>query len=76
MNEPEDAKITKPAVKRRPYDIAVYIVMIVGLVLFVLTPLFLRYLHFDSDIPGLLVFLIGFVMYIVGRIVRVIRKKD
>ena len=75
MNEPEEAKITQPAVKRRKYDLAAYIVMIVGVVLFVLTPLFIRFLKFDSDIPGILIFLIGLIMYLVGLIVRPIKKK-
>jgi hypothetical protein len=75
MSEPEDAKITKPVVKRRKYDLASYAVMIVGVVLFLLTPLFIRFLNFDSDIPGILIFLIGLVMYIVGLVVRLMKKK-
>ncbi|OGD21097.1 MAG: hypothetical protein A2W03_00840 [Candidatus Aminicenantes bacterium RBG_16_63_16] len=75
MNEPEDAKITKPVVKRRKYDLAAFVVMILGVVLFILTPLFIRFLKFDSDIPGILIFLIGLLMYIVGAIVRLIKKK-
>jgi len=75
MSEPEDAKITKPVAKRRKYDLAAFVVMIVGVVLFILTPLFIRYLKFDSDIPGILILLIGLLMYIVGAIVRLIKKK-
>jgi len=75
MSEPEDAKMNKPVVKRHKYNVASYAVMVVGVVLFLLTPLFIRFLNFDSDIPGILIFLIGLVMYIVGLAVRLIKKK-
>ncbi len=52
------------------YNIATFIIMGVGIILFVLTPLFLWLWDFDSDIFGLLVFLIGLTMWIVGLIVR------
>ena len=57
------------------YNLATYLIMIVGVILFLLTPLLIRLLHFDSDILGILIFLIGLVMYIVGLIVRFIIKK-
>jgi len=65
----------EPVGKYRKYDVATFIIMIVGVVLFLLTPLFIRLFHFDSDVFGLLIFLIGFVMFVVGVIVRVIIRR-
>ena len=58
------------------YILATYIIMVVGVILFLLTPLFIRLFNFDSDIVGLLVFLIGLGMFIVGVIIRSILKKS
>ncbi len=65
----------KPARKTAAFRIVAYIVMVVGVVLFALTPLFLRFLKLDTDIIGLLVFLVGFAVLIVGGIVRAIGGK-
>jgi hypothetical protein len=65
----------KPAGKYRKYDIATFIIMIVGVILFLLTPLLIRWFEFDSDVLGLLIFLIGLVMCVVGLIIRFIIKK-
>jgi hypothetical protein len=58
------------------YNLATYIIMIVGAILFLLTPLFIKLFNFDSDILGLLIFVIGLVMFIVGLIIRSIIKKS
>lgn len=55
------------------YNVATFIIMGVGLILFLLTPLLLWLFDFDSDILGVLIFLIGLVMLVVGFIVRKIR---
>ena len=55
------------------YNVAAFIIMGVGLILFLLTPLLYTLWDFDSDIPGLLIFLIGLVMWIVGRIIKKVR---
>jgi len=65
----------KSARKFGKYDVATYIIMIAGAILFVLTPLLIRLFNFDSDMLGILIFLIGLVMYIVGLIIRLIIKK-
>jgi predicted membrane channel-forming protein YqfA (hemolysin III family) len=65
----------EPAVKYRKYDIVTFIIMAVGLILFLLTPLLIRWFEFDSDMLGLLIFLIGLVMCVVGIIVRFIMRK-
>ena len=52
------------------YTVATFVIMGVGLILFLLTPLLLWLCDFDSDILGVLIFLIGLVMWIVGFIVR------
>ena len=65
----------KPAGKYRKYDMATFIIMIAGVVLFLLTPLMIRLFSFDSDVFGLLVFFIGLVMFVVGIIVRLIIRK-
>ena len=57
------------------YDIATFIVMGSGIILFLLTPLLLWLFDFDSDVLGLLIFLIGLVMYIGGLLIRFIIKK-
>ena len=56
------------------YNVATFIIMAVGVVLFLLTPLLLWLFDFDSDILGVLIFLIGLVMWVVGFIVRKIRR--
>jgi predicted membrane channel-forming protein YqfA (hemolysin III family) len=65
----------EPVGKYRKYEIATYIIMAVGLILFLLTPLLIRWFGFDSDVLGLLIFLIGLAMFIVGIIVRSIMRK-
>ena len=57
------------------YNIATFIVMGSGIILFLLTPLLLWLFDFDSDVLGLLIFLIGLVMYIGGLLIRFIIKK-
>jgi len=57
------------------YNIATFIIMGVGVILFLLTPLLLWLFDFDSDILGVLIFLIGLVVWIVGLIVRRIIRK-
>ena len=55
------------------YTATTFVIMGVGLILFLLTPLLLWLFDFDSDILGFLIFLIGLVMWIVGFIVRKVR---
>jgi len=56
------------------YNVATFIIMGVGVILFLLTPLLLWLFDFDSDILGFLIFLIGLVMWVVGLIVRKVRS--
>lgn len=56
------------------YNVATFIIMGVGVILFLLTPLLLWLSDFDSDILGFLIFLIGLVMWIVGFITRKVRS--
>ncbi len=58
------------------YYVATFIIMAVGVILFLLTPLLLWLFDFDSDIIGVLVFLIGLVMLAAGLIVRLIVRKS
>ena len=55
------------------YNVATFIIMGVGVILFLLTPLLIWLFDIDSDIVGFLIFLIGLVMWIVGLIVRKVR---
>ncbi|MFC1970697.1 hypothetical protein ACFLV0_02000 [Chloroflexota bacterium] len=55
------------------YNVATFIIMAIGILLFLLTHLLLWLFDFDSDILGVLIFLIGLVMWVVGFIVRKIR---
>lgn len=57
------------------YNVATFVIMGVGLILFLLTPLLIWMFDLDSDIVGFLIFLIGLVMWIVGLIVRKVRSK-
>ena len=56
------------------YNVATFVIMGVGLILFLLTPLLLWLFDLDSDIVGFLIFLTGLAMWIVGLIVRLINK--
>jgi len=56
------------------YNVATFVIMGVGLILFLLTPLLLWLFDLDSDIVGFLIFLTGLVMWVVGLIVRLIKK--
>ena len=56
------------------YNVATFVIMGVGLILFLLTPLLLWLFDFDSDILGFLIFLIGLAMWVVGLIVRKARS--
>jgi len=55
------------------YNVAAFIIMGIGIILFLLTPLLLWLFNFDSDILGVLIFLIGLVMWIGGLLFRMIR---
>ena len=65
----------EPVGKYRKYEIATYIIMAVGVILFMLTPLLIRWFGFDSDVFGLLIFLIGLGMFVVGIIIKFIMSK-
>ncbi len=56
------------------YNVATFIIMGVGLIIFLLTPLLLWLFDLDSDIVGFLIFLIGLGMWIAGFIVRKVRS--
>ncbi|MFC1945286.1 hypothetical protein ACFLWF_00865 [Chloroflexota bacterium] len=56
------------------YNVATFVIMGVGLILFLLTPLLYSVWNFDSDIHGVLIFLIGLVMWIVGLAVGKFRR--
>jgi hypothetical protein len=56
------------------YNVATFIIMAVGIILFLITPLLLWLFDLDSDIVGFLIFLIGLVMWVVGFIVRKVRS--
>ena len=56
------------------YSAATFIIMAIGVVLLLLTPLLLWLFDFDSDILGVLVFLIGLVMWFIGFIIRNIKS--
>jgi uncharacterized membrane protein len=50
--------------------VASFFVMGIGLILFLLTPLFLWLWDMDTDIIGLLIVIIGLVLFIVGLILN------
>ena len=55
------------------YNVASFIIMALGVILFLLTPLLIQLFDFDSDIIGLCVFIIGLLMWVVGFVVRKVR---
>jgi len=52
------------------YNLAAFIIMGVGIILFLFTPLFISRFNFDTDIIGLLIFLVGLLMWIIGLVKR------
>ncbi len=56
------------------YNTATFIIMAVGVLLFLLTPLLIWLFNFDSDILGVLIFIIGLLMWLAGLIVRKTKK--
>ncbi len=56
------------------YNIAALAIMGVGLILFLITPLLLWLWDFDSDVLGLLIFVVGLLMLVAGLVVRRIRS--
>ena len=56
------------------YNVASFLAMAVGLVLFLVTPLLLRLFDFDSDILGVLIFLVGLLMWLAGLVVKKARR--
>lgn len=57
------------------FRVVAYAIMIVGIILFVLTPLFLRYFDLDTDLVGIMVLLAGLAVLIVGSVVRLVIRK-
>jgi hypothetical protein len=57
------------------HNVIAFIIMIVGVLLFLLTPLFYGSFNFDSDIFGVLLFIVGLVMFLVGLAAKLIKKK-
>jgi hypothetical protein len=56
------------------YNVTTFVIMGIGLILFLLTPLLIWLFDFDSDIFGALIFLIGLLMWGAGFIVRKVRN--
>jgi hypothetical protein len=57
------------------FNAAAFIIMGAGVILFILTPLLLWLFDIDSDIFGVLIFLLGLVMFIAGLVIKLIVKK-
>ena len=70
----EKAEMKRLVKKFGKYNVTAFIIMGVGVILFLLTPLLLWLFDFDSDIFGLLVFIIGFITWLVGFTIRKIRS--
>ncbi len=59
------------------YNVATFVIMGVGLITFLLTPLLIWLFGIDSDIFGFFIFLIGLAMYMLRLIIKkVLRKKE
>jgi len=71
-----EEKPKKSIVKRFGwYNVTVFAVMMVGVVLWLLTPLLLWLFNLDSDIIGVLIFLLGLVLWVGGLITRLVMRK-
>jgi len=57
------------------FRVVAYATMIVGIFLFVLTPLFLRYLKWDTDLVGIMVALAGLAVWVLGSVIRLVVGK-
>lgn len=58
------------------YNSIAVLVMIIGVVLYLLTPVFLRInSNWDTDIIGLMVFVLGVALLVAGIVVRALGKK-
>ncbi len=58
------------------YNVTAFIVMGIGVLLFLLTPLLLRLFDFDSDVLGALIFLLGLVMWVGGFIAGKVKGRQ
>ena len=56
------------------YNVATFVIMGVGVILFLLTPLLLWLSNFDSDVLGAVIFVIGLLMWFVGFISRKLKS--
>ena len=52
-----------------------FAIMIIGILLFVLTPVFIKLFDLDTDILGILLVLVGLAVLIVGSAIRLVVKK-
>ena len=69
-----EAEMNRLVRKFGKYNVAAFVIMGVGLILFLLTPLLLRLFDFDSDVLGLLILIIGLLMWFVGFIYREVKS--
>jgi ABC-type transport system involved in cytochrome c biogenesis permease component len=65
----------RPYRKIPAFRVAAYAIMIIGVLLFVLTPFFIRFFNLDTDVMGLLVVLLGLAVLIVGSAIRLVVRK-
>jgi hypothetical protein len=65
----------RPNRKVPAFRVVAYAIMIAGILLFVLTPFFIRFFKLDTDVMGILVVLIGLAVLIVGSAIRLVIKK-
>jgi hypothetical protein len=56
------------------FNVAAFVVMILGVLLYGLTPLLIRLFNFDSDIIGVMVFGVGLLAWVIGLIITPIMK--
>jgi hypothetical protein len=65
----------RPHRKIPAFRVVAYAILIIGVLLFVLTPFFIKFFDLDTDLMGILVVLIGLAVLIVGSVVRLVVKK-
>jgi len=65
----------RPNRKVPAFRVVAYAIMIAGILLFALTPFFIRFFKLDTDVMGILVVLIGLAVLIVGSAIRLVINK-
>jgi hypothetical protein len=71
----QEGNMERPDRKVPAFRVVAYVIMIAGILLFVLTPFFIKFFRLDTDLMGIFFVLIGLAVLIVGMAIRLVVKK-